>query len=31
MLVCRTSKKIDDKIIEKISMLCDIDKDKVIE
>jgi len=31
MIVCRTSKKMENKIKEKISMLCDIDNDKVIE
>ena len=31
MLVCRTWKDMDEKIKDKISMLCDIDKDKVIE
>jgi len=31
MLICRTWKSISEKIKDKISMLCDIDKDKVIE
>ncbi len=31
MLICRTWKQMDSKIKEKISMLCDIDKNKVIE
>ena len=31
MLICRTWKDMDNKIKDKISMLCDIDKDKVIE
>jgi len=31
MLICRTSKSMDEKIKNKISLLCDIDKNKVIE
>ncbi len=31
MLICRTSKKIDDKTALKISMMCDIDKKNIIE
>ena len=31
MLICRTSKSMDEKIKNKISLLCDIDKDKIIE
>lgn len=31
MLICRTWKSMDEKIKNKISLLCDIDKDKVIE
>jgi CTP synthase (UTP-ammonia lyase) len=31
MLICRTGKKMDEKIKNKISMLCDIDSNKIIE
>lgn len=31
MLVCRTSSSISNKLLEKISMLCDIDKENIIE
>jgi len=31
MLICRTGKEMDEKTKNKISMLCDIDKNKVIE
>ncbi|MBT3852443.1 hypothetical protein HOF65_00050 [bacterium] len=31
MLICRTSEDISSKLIDKISMLCDIDSENIIE